>query len=105
MSSRDDLLPVYVTDDEVFSELCSCWCQKAAIGVDTEFIRTDTFYPRLGLLQVYDSEVTYLIDPLRIELWQPFISLMVESDCVFVMHAASEDLTLFQHFFYRTFTH
>ena len=99
MSSRDDLLPVYVTDDEIFSELCSCWCQKAAIGVDTEFIRTDTFYPRLGLLQVYDSEVTYLIDPLRIELWQPFISLMVESDCVFVMHAASEDLTLFQHFF------
>ena len=99
MSSRDELLPIYVTDDKIFSELCSCWSQKPAIGVDTEFIRTDTFYPRLGLLQVFDSESIYLVDPLKIKLWQPFVSLMVESNCVFVMHAASEDLTLFQHFF------
>ncbi|MDB2445338.1 hypothetical protein N9X66_09325 [Gammaproteobacteria bacterium] len=94
-----DVLSTYVTDDDVFSELCSQWAQKEAIGVDTEFIRTNTFYPRLGLMQVFDGEKAYLVDPLKIEDWQPFISVMIESDCVFVMHAASEDLTLFQHFF------
>lgn len=99
MINTGELLSVYVTDDDVFSELCLRWTQKASIGVDTEFIRTDTFYPRLGLLQVFDGEKAYLIDPLKIKHWQPFISIMVESDCVFVMHAASEDLTLFQYFF------
>ena len=94
-----DVLSTYVTDDDVFSELCSQWTQKEAIGVDTEFIRTNTFYPRLGLMQVFDGEKVYLVDPQKIEHWQPFISVMVESDCVFVMHAASEDLTLFQYFF------
>ena len=99
MINTGELLSVYVTDDDVFSELCLRWTQKASIGVDTEFIRTDTFYPRLGLLQVFDGEKAYLIDPLKIKHWQPFISIMIESDCVFVMHAASEDLTLFQYFF------
>ena len=99
MASAADALQVYVTDDDVFSELCSRWIQKIAIAVDTEFIRTDTFYPRLGLIQVYDGEKAYLIDPLTIKNWQPFVSVMTDSDCIFVMHAASEDLTLFQYFF------
>ena len=68
-----DVLSTYVTDDDVFSELCSQWTQKEAIGVDTEFIRTNTFYPRLGLMQVFDGEKAYLVDPQKIEHWQPFI--------------------------------
>ena len=99
MNRGVDVLSTYVTDDDIFSELCSQWTQKEAIGVDTEFIRTNTFYPRLGLMQVFDGEKVYLVDPQKIEHWQPFISVMVESNCVFVMHAASEDLTLFQYFF------
>lgn len=68
---------------------------KVVLGIDSEFQRTDTFYPLPGLYQVFDGHSIYLIDPLEIEQWQDFTDLLVDPDVVKVMHACSEDLELF----------
>lgn len=84
----------YVTSDEEFSSLCSRWQNSFAIAVDTEFMRTNTFYAKIGLLQIADESEVYLIDPLEINDWDGFRELLLNSDCIIVVHSASEDLNL-----------
>ena len=65
------------------------------IGIDTEFQRTDTFFPIPGLYQVAAGSGTWLVDPLAVDDWAPFVDVLTNPDTVKVMHACSEDLELF----------
>lgn len=85
-----------VDSQQTFVSCCERWNSVLALAVDTEFMRTNTFYPRLGLLQVADGDAVYLVDPLCIEDWAPFKSLLADPRRVIVMHSAGEDLTVFQ---------
>jgi len=67
------------------------------IGLDTEFIRTNTFYPKPGLYQIAADDRVYLIDPLVIDDWQPFVDYLQDDSTVKVMHACQEDLELLHH--------
>ncbi|GIR40998.1 MAG: hypothetical protein CM15mP51_17780 [Porticoccaceae bacterium] len=40
--------------------------ETSVIGLDTEFIRTNTFFPKLALLQISDGNDAWLIDVLSI---------------------------------------
>jgi len=91
--------PVYVTDNETLAQLCQQWLQLDLIALDTEFVRVDTFYPRIGLIQVGDGENNYLLDPLKIDQWDCFIELLIKPSIVKVLHSCSEDLVVFKEFF------
>lgn len=94
LMQSDDGKPIEpVGDDKTLAECCERWGELEALAMDTEFMRTDTFYPRLGLIQIADQEASYLIDPLAISDWQPFRTLM-GSGCEIVLHSAGEDLVL-----------
>lgn len=73
-----------------------------AVIVDTEFMRRNTFYPEVALVQLCfvtgDSggEMAWLIDPLRIENPAPLAALMANPAVLKVLHSASEDLEVFQ---------
>lgn len=88
-----------VTDDQRLAELCLQWRELPALALDTEFIRINTFYPIAGLIQVGDGTTAYLLDPLELTQWQPFIELLENPDILKLLHSGSEDLVLFQHFF------
>jgi len=88
----------YVEDDQTFFSVCNSLSEKEFLAVDTEFMRTNTFYPRIGLLQIADEKNCYLIDPLKIADWSIFKALLTESNCEFVIHSCSEDLNLLQTF-------
>mgnify|MGYP001028952626 CR=1 FL=1 len=85
-----------VTTSSQLADLCQSWSQHSALAIDTEFIRTDTFYAKLGLVQVGDGQRCYLIDPLEIDDWAPFLALLDLETCEIVMHSAGEDLNLLQ---------
>jgi ribonuclease D len=70
---------------------------QECIALDTEFIRTDTFYPMPGLYQIASHDAVYLIDPLAIDEWTPLIDALVNPDLIKVMHACLEDLELLHH--------
>lgn len=63
--------------------------------VDTEFVRTRTYYSQLGLFQLFDGQSLLLVDPLSVgelaPLWQAIL------DRPLVIHACSEDLELIGH--------
>jgi ribonuclease D len=65
------------------------------VGVDTEFIRTRTFYPIPALYQVAAGGEIALIDPTRIDAWQPFAELLTDPDVTIIMHSCSEDIEVF----------
>jgi len=88
-----------VTEDQRLADLCKQWRQVPALALDTEFIRVNTFYPIPGVIQVGDGAAVYLLDPLVLTQWQPFIELLESPDILKLLHSSSEDLVLFQHFF------
>lgn len=88
--------PIWIDQDDQLAELCAGWRNQAAIAVDTEFMRSDTFYPIAGLLQIGDGKGCYLIDPLAIKNLAPLRELMLDTAVTKVLHSCSEDLDVFQ---------
>lgn len=88
--------PIWVADNAALALLCDRWAQQAAVAVDTEFMRSDTFYPIPGLLQVGDGQGCYLIDPLTITNLEPLKALLINPQVTKVLHSCSEDLEMFE---------
>ncbi|MBN9590475.1 MAG: ribonuclease D [Alphaproteobacteria bacterium 64-11] len=66
------------------------------LALDTEFLRDQTYYPRLCLIQAAAPGVEAIIDPLApgIDL-APFYDLVRRPDIVKVLHAARQDIEIF----------
>ncbi|WP_420849038.1 ribonuclease D [Pseudomonas jilinensis] len=89
--------PLMIDQDAELAAWCERWRQLPYVAVDTEFVRTETFYPIAGLLQVGDGRQAYLIDPLKISDWSPWVELLRDPAVTKVLHSCSEDLEVFQH--------
>lgn len=88
----------WVDNDERLAALCEQWQQQAVIALDTEFIRTRTFFPKIGLLQIADAHGIYLIDPLEIKQSDALKSVLTAPQVIKVIHSCSEDLEVFDRF-------
>lgn len=88
--------PIWIDNDTDLAQLCQRWRDQGAVAVDTEFMRSETFYPIAALLQIGDGRGCYLIDPLAIEDFEPLKQLFRDSSVTKVLHACSEDLEVFQ---------
>ncbi|WP_305415595.1 ribonuclease D [Oceanobacter sp. 3_MG-2023] len=84
--------PVWLTTNLQLAQACQDWMNEGFLALDTEFIRTSTFYPKAGLLQVADSQQCYLIDPLSVTEWQPLAEVFQADTVTKVFHACAEDL-------------
>ncbi|MGI1677527.1 MAG: ribonuclease D [Cellvibrionaceae bacterium] len=89
---------VWIDSNEKLHDCCSVLRAASAVAVDTEFMRTDTFYPIAALVQISNGINSYLIDPLEINNFDPLIELFQNQSVVKVFHACSEDLEVFNHF-------
>ncbi|HEY4291964.1 ribonuclease D [Luteibacter sp.] len=65
---------------------------QAVVGLDTEFMRRNTFYPQLALLQLAHDKRYALIDPLAVPLREALEPVFAAHPVVTVMHSAGEDL-------------
>ncbi|WP_237467868.1 ribonuclease D [Vibrio stylophorae] len=84
-----------ITDSQGLATVCEAAAQVPAVMLDTEFVRTRTLYPQLGLIQLFDGQTLSLIDPLSIEDMSPLWQLLVNPQVIKVLHACSEDLEVF----------
>lgn len=62
------------------------------IGVDTEFLRERTFFPKLCLLQLSAGEDIYCIDTLRVGSLTPLMGALTQAKSRKLIHAARQDL-------------
>ncbi|MEZ5492104.1 MAG: ribonuclease D [Gammaproteobacteria bacterium] len=90
--------PAYLDSNEALAETCRELSGKSALGFDSEFIRTNTYYPKPGLFQLEDGEESFLVDPLAIDEWEGFKRLLINESTTVIMHSCSEDLGLLGSF-------
>ena len=84
--------PIWITTDSDLVKYCQLWQTQDFIALDTEFMRTSTFYPKAGLVQIADNNYCYLVDSLTITDWSSFAALLDYPMLVKVFHACSEDM-------------
>ena len=84
-----------IKDNTALLEICNLAQQQSAVALDTEFMRVSTYFPKLGLIQLYDGERVSLIDPLAIRDFSPFVALLSNPKVLKVLHSCSEDLLVF----------
>ncbi|MDA0126791.1 ribonuclease D [Vibrio sp. MarTm2] len=88
-----------VTDNALLEQVCQKAREVDVVMLDTEFVRTRTFYPQLGLIQLFDGEQLSLIDPTELDEMTPFVELLQDTSVLKVLHACGEDLEVFQNSF------
>lgn len=89
----DSLLSTrYLTNAQEVRDNLARWRQASPLVLDTEFIRVDTFFPILGLVQIGDGHGEDLLDPLAIKDMSCLSPLFGVGSPVKVLHACSEDL-------------
>jgi len=85
-----------ITDSKDLAQLCERLAQSPWVAIDTEFMRENTYWPDLCLVQIADEHEAAAIDPKAegIDL-TPLLDLMVNNEDVLkVFHAGGQDLEI-----------
>lgn len=70
--------------------------QTSIYGLDTEFIKVDTFWPKLGVFQINVAGQVFLLDGTSLDLSAFWNKLFHAQQNIF--HACSEDIDLIYHY-------
>jgi len=85
-----------ITTTDALSELCERLAKSDFVTVDTEFMRENTYWPELCLVQIANTEEAAAVDPLAdgIDL-TPLLDLLCENEDVLkVFHAGGQDVEI-----------
>ncbi|NNK46367.1 MAG: ribonuclease D [Altererythrobacter sp.] len=85
-----------ITTTDALADLCERLSKSEFVTVDTEFMRENTYWPELCLVQIANEEEAAAIDPLAdgIDL-QPLLDLLTENEDVLkVFHAGGQDVEI-----------
>ena len=83
---------IWIDRDDELPPLAQTLDSQAWIGVDTEFLRERTFFPKLCLLQLAAGGRIWCIDTLRIRSLDPLMAVLTAAAARKVIHAARQDL-------------
>ena len=86
-----------IEGDAELAEALAAHASATAVAVDTEFMRRNTYFPKVALVQLCFESEALLIDPLTLGSTQPLKDLLTDDRTVKVLHSASEDLEVFDH--------
>ena len=93
-----------ITDSKTLSDFCARIAKSPYIAVDTEFMRENSYWPELCLVQVADPHEAAAIDPMApgIDL-KPLLDLMCENEDVLkIFHAGGQDIEIVHNLTGRT---
>ena len=70
------------------------------ISIDTEFIRDNTYFSKLCLIQVASKNYSFIIDPLKEDInLESFSRILRKDSIVKVFHSGRQDMEIFFHLF------
>jgi len=85
-----------ISDTKTLTALVDRLARMPFVAVDTEFMRENTYWPELCLIQIASSDEAAAIDPMAdgIDL-KPLLDLLVENrDVLKIFHAGGQDLEI-----------
>lgn len=85
----------WIDTPEALNTAIACWQGRDWLTVDTEFLRVDTYRPKLCLIQIGDGTSAWVIDCIAIADLSALFARLDDASTVKVFHAASQDLEIF----------
>jgi ribonuclease D len=86
--------PTWLAAESALQDAASRWRQQRWLGLDTEFVRERTFYPRPGLVQVSDGSEVWLVDALAEIAFTPLAETLADTATTKILHSVGEDLEI-----------
>ncbi|MGZ5862444.1 MAG: ribonuclease D [Methyloceanibacter sp.] len=87
-----------ITRTDELAATCKRLAQAPFVALDTEFMREQTFWPKLCLIQMAADGTEVLIDSLSPELdLAPFFELMMNEQVLKVFHSGRQDIEIVHH--------
>ena len=87
-----------ITKTDELERTCLALAKTDFICVDTEFMRENTFWPELCLIQMAGGDIAVIVDPLANDLdLEPFFQLMRDEQVTKVFHAARQDIEIIHY--------
>ena len=84
-----------IEDSAALANLCARFANKPYICVDTEFMRENSYWPELCLIQIADDEEAAAVDPMGGIDMTPLLELMTNNEDVLkVFHAGGQDIEI-----------
>ena len=85
-----------ITDTDTLASLCDRLSRSEFVAVDTEFMRENSYWPDLCLVQIADDKEAAAIDPKAPGLdLSPLLKLLTDNDEVLkVFHAGGQDIEI-----------
>ncbi|WP_130802770.1 ribonuclease D [Acinetobacter ihumii] len=86
----------FIQQQDDFAHVLEQMNQSSVYGLDTEFIKVDTLWPKLGVFQVNVNHQIYLLDGTTLDLKPFWQQLYAAKQNIF--HACGEDIDLIYHY-------
>jgi ribonuclease D len=87
-----------ITTTDALADLCERLAKADFVCVDTEFMRENTYWPELCLIQVASPTHEAVIDPLADDIdLEPLLAVMRDERILKVFHAARQDIEIVWH--------
>ena len=84
-----------IEDNDTLNKFYNQCIKEKILAIDTEFIRENTYYPSLCLIQIAGSNFAGSIDPLSGIDLKPIWELLINKNILKVFHAARQDIEIF----------
>jgi ribonuclease D len=93
-----------ITESKQLAEFCARISKSRFVAVDTEFMRENTYYPELCLVQLADENEAAAVDPKADGLdLTPMLELITNNeDILKIFHAGGQDIEIFYNMTGRT---
>lgn len=86
----------FIHQQKDFENVLALMSQNSIYGLDTEFIKVDTLWPKLGVFQINVNDQVYLLDGTSLNLSAFWEKLFHAQQNIF--HACGEDIDLIYHY-------
>ncbi|AOA58548.1 ribonuclease D [Acinetobacter larvae] len=86
----------FIQQQTELDQVLNLMSQHSIYGIDTEFIKVDTFWPKLGVLQININEQVFLLDGTSLDLSTFWHKVFQAQQNIF--HACSEDIDLIYYY-------
>ncbi len=90
---------LFISQQNDLNEICKLISSSKIVSIDTEFLRRDTYFPILSLIQIKTDDHDVVIDTLSGINLLPFKDILSNSEILKIFHAPREDLFIFYNLF------
>ena len=89
----------YINTDKKLLNISDDLLRSTSLGVDTEFIRESTYFPKLALIQFSTKHNNYIIDTQTITSKSLLVDILTDDRKLKVLHSAKQDLETIHRYF------